>query len=74
MWSPPILVRRRSPDRLIDDSPDHKPQIILMEHPETDFSWVSHHSGPTSSSRAVSVIGASAVLDSDQEDLGFSPR
>jgi len=43
-----------------------------MEHPETDFSWVSHHSGPTSA-RAVSVIGASAVLDLDQ-DLGFSLR
>ena len=48
-------------------------QIILMEHPETDFSWVSHHSGPTSSSRAVSVIGASAVLFT-RRDLGFSPR
>ena len=48
-------------------------QIILMEHPETDFSWVSHHSGPSSLSRAVSAIGASAVLDFYQ-DLGFSPR
>ena len=49
-------------------------QIILMEVSEMDFSWVSHHSGPTtSSSRAVSVIGASAVLDS-QQDFGFSTR
>jgi len=29
IWSPPILVRRRSPDWLIDDSPDHNPKLFL---------------------------------------------
>jgi hypothetical protein len=43
-----------------------------MEHLEMAFSRVSYHSGPISS-RAVSVVGASAVSESDQ-DLGFSIR
>ena len=73
MESPPDLGAS-SVARLVDRRlTGSQPKIILMEHPETDFSWVSHHSGPTSSSRAVSVIGASAVLDSYQ-DFGFSLR
>jgi len=68
------LGRAGSPalGRLIDDAPDQKQQYKLMKHLETDFSWVSHHSGPTSS-WAVSVVGVSAVSDSDQ-DLGLSVR
>ena len=68
------LGRAGSPalGRLIDDSPDQKQQYNLMKHLETDFSWVSQHSGPTSS-RAVSVVGVSAVSDSDQ-DFGSSVR
>ena len=66
------LGRAGSPalGRLIDDAPDQKQQYKLMKHLETDFLWVSHHSGPASS-RTVSVVGVSAVSDSDQ-DLGSS--
>src|ERR1700741_3150302 len=37
MWSPPILVRRRSPNRLIDDSPDHKNQNYSYGTPGNGF-------------------------------------
>jgi hypothetical protein len=68
------LGRAGSPalGRLIDDAPDQKQQYKLMKHLEADFLWVSHHSGPASS-RTVSVVGVSAVSDSDQ-DLGSSVR
>jgi len=73
MWSPPDLGASSVAglvDRRLTGSQN---QIILMEVSEMDFSWVSHHSGPSSSLRAVSVIGASAVLGS-QQDFGFSAR
>jgi hypothetical protein len=63
------ITGARQVDRRLAGS---KPQYNLMKHLETDSSWVSHHSGPTSS-RAVSVVGASVVSDSDQ-DLGLSVR